>query len=83
MDELQILDLIINFGNAAHAPSPPWEFLVTEFAKRLAEVSGKLTKNEVISLAAIAVACYRRGSDEFISGISADLLLKSLRSKGK
>jgi len=78
MTEVDIIHLIME-SSADTIPS--WEFLVTEFAKRLAKVSDRLSEDEVISLAAIAAACYKRGSDEFISGVSVDLLLKSMKAE--
>ena len=78
MTELQILQLIMESSVDTNASL---EFLVTDFARRLAKVSDRLSEDEVISLAAIAAFCYKRGSDEFISGVSVDLLLKSMKNK--
>lgn len=80
MTEDQILHLIVGSNLDTN---PSWEFLVTEFAERLAKVSDRLTEDEIISLAALAAACYKRGSDEFISGVSVDLLLKSTKEGGR
>lgn len=78
MTAVQILQLIVS-----HPPQHKVDvdFLLKEFAMRLAAVSHKLTDKEVISLTLLASYLFHGAGDELISSAIAHELFKNLRKE--
>ncbi|RZI41521.1 hypothetical protein EGT07_18240 [Herbaspirillum sp. HC18] len=75
----QVMELMVGAEEAR--PLPTNEQLLCQWAGVLSNLSGKLTDDELYSLIALGACIYQRGYREFESGITADLLLKSLRQE--
>jgi hypothetical protein len=77
MDAEQILELMVQASKQMTLPSN--EDLAILWARRLATLSAKLTEDDLFPLIALAAMVCQRRNREFEGGVTADLLMKTLR----
>ena len=77
MDAEQILELMVQASERMTLPSD--EDLATLWARRLGALSGKIAEDDLYPLIALAAMFYQRNRQEIDGGMSAELLMVTLR----
>jgi len=77
MNAEQILELMVQASERMTLPSN--EDLAILWARRLEALSGKIAEDDLYPLIALAAMLYQRDRQEMEGGMTADMLMKTLR----
>jgi len=80
MSDLEILALVAQCKSRSDVP---WNVLVSEFAGKLVDLSGKLSEEELYSLLEIALVCYQKGYEEFDAHREAREVIERIRLRAR
>jgi hypothetical protein len=80
MSDIEILSLLAQCKDKS---SMPWNLLVSQFARQLIALSGRISEQELYALLDIALVCYQKGCDEFAAHREAQSFINEVRTRSR